>query len=388
MHLHEYQAKKLFARYGIPIPIGYVCSTPYEAEKAASKISNGPWAIKCQIHSSGRAKAGGVAVVHTKKDILTFLEKWRGKHLVTYQTAEIGRPVQKILIEAAIDIKQELYLGIAVDLSSRRVMCMAAAEGGIEIEKLAHDFPGAIHKVIIDPLVGPQPYQARELAFKLELIDKQVNQFVEIFIRLVRLFLELDLVIAEINPLVITQKGDLLCLDAKLATDNNALFRQSELRLMRDFSQEDALESRAALWNLNYVALNGNIGCVANGAGLAMAIIDMIKLYGGDPASFLDVSGAATKNSISEGFKIILSDNKSKGVLVNIFGGIVRCDLIADGIIDAISEVDTNIPVIVRLEGNNAECGIKKLKNSNLNILSSSHLTNAIQKVISAVKGR
>lgn len=359
MNLHEYQAKQLFARYGLPAPVGYACTTPREAEEAASKIGAGPWVVKCQVHAGGRGKAGGVKVVKSKEEIREFAEHWLGKRLVTYQTDANGQPVNQILVEAATDIDKELYLGAVVDRSSRRVVFMASTEGGVEIEKVAEETPHLIHKIAIDPLAGPMPYQGRELAFKLGLEGKQVQQFTKIFMGLATIFLERDLALIEINPLVITKQGDLICLDGKLGADGNALFRQPDLREMRDQSQEDPREAQAAQWELNYVALDGNIGCMVNGAGLAMGTMDIVKLHGGEPANFLDVGGGATKERVTEAFKIILSDDNVKAVLVNIFGGIVRCDLIADGIIGAVAEVGVNVPVVVRLEGNNAELGAK-----------------------------
>ena len=385
MNLHEYQAKQLFARYGMPAPTGYACTTPREAEEAASKIGSGPWVVKCQVHAGGRGKAGGVKVVNSKEDIRAFAEAWLGKRLVTYQTDALGQPVNQILVEAATDIDKELYLGAVVDRSSRRIVFMASTEGGVDIEKVAEETPELIHKMTIDPLAGPQPYQGRELAFKLGLTGKQVSQFAKIFMGLATLFLERDLAMVEINPLVITKQGDLVCLDGKLGADGNALFRQPELREMRDPSQEDERESRAAQWELNYVTMDGNIGCMVNGAGLAMATMDVIQLEGGSPANFLDVGGGATEERVAEAFKIILSDPNVAAVLVNIFGGIVRCDMIAEGIIGAVAEVGVKVPVVVRLEGNNAELGAKKLADSGLNIIAATSLTDAAQQVVAAV---
>ena len=388
MNLHEYQAKQLFARYGLPAPTGYACTTPREAEEAASKIGAGPWVVKCQVHAGGRGKAGGVKVVKSKEDIRAFAENWLGKNLVTYQTDANGQPVNQILVEAATDIDQELYLGAVVDRATRRVVFMASTEGGVEIEKVAEETPHLIHKMALDPLTGPQPYQGRELAFKLGLTGKQVGQFTKIFMGLATLFLERDLAMVEINPLVITKQGDLICLDGKLGADGNALFRQPELREMRDPSQEDPREAHATQWELNYVALDGNIGCMVNGAGLAMGTMDIVKHHGGEPANFLDVGGGATKERVTEAFKIILSDDAVKAVFVNIFGGIVRCDLIADGIIGAVAEVGVNVPVVVRLEGNNAELGAQKLADSGLNIIAATSLTDAAQRVVAAAEGK
>ncbi|WP_413493446.1 ADP-forming succinate--CoA ligase subunit beta [Morganella psychrotolerans] len=385
MNLHEYQAKQLFMRYGLPAPAGYACSTPREAEEAASKIGGGPWVVKCQVHAGGRGKAGGVKLVKTKEEIRAFAEQWLGKRLVTYQTDALGQPVHQILVESATDIAKELYLGAVVDRSSRRVVFMASTEGGVEIETVAHETPELIHKAVIDPLTGPMPYQGRELAFKLGLTGKLVNQFTNVFMGLATLFLERDLAMAEINPLVITSEDQLICLDGKLGVDGNALYRQPELREMHDPSQEDAREAQAAQWELNYVALDGNIGCMVNGAGLAMGTMDIVKLHGGEPANFLDVGGGATKERVTEAFKIILSDENVKAVFVNIFGGIVRCDLIADGIIGAVEDVGVNVPVVVRLEGNNAELGAEKLAKSGLNIIAATSLTDAAERVVAAV---
>lgn len=384
MNLHEYQAKKLFARYGMITPAGYTCTSPHEAEEAASKIGAGPWVVKCQVHAGGRGKAGGVKIVHSKKEIRAFAENWLGKRLVTYQTDANGQPVNHILVESVTDIKQELYLSAVVDCTTHRVVLMASTEGGVEIEKVAEETPYLIHRISLDPLTGPQPYQGRELAFKLDLTGNQVSNFTKIFMGLSNMFLECDLTLVEINPLVITKRGDLVCLDGKLDVDCNALFRQQELREMRDQSQEDPREAYAMQWELNYVSLEGNIGCMVNGAGLAMGTMDMVKHYGGQPANFLDVGGGATKERVTEAFKIILSDHDVKAVFVNIFGGIVRCDLIADGIIGAVTEVHVNVPVVVRLEGLNAELGSKKLTDSGLNIIVETSLTDAAQRVVFA----
>lgn len=324
-------------------------------------------------------------LVKSKDEIRAFAEQWLGKRLVTYQTDALGQPVHQVLVEGATDIAKELYLGAVVDRGSRRVVFMASTEGGVEIEKVAHETPELIHKAVIDPLTGPMPYQGRELAFKLGLTGKLVSQFTKIFMGLATMFLERDLAMAEINPLVITTQDELICLDGKLGIDGNALYRQPELREMHDPSQEDAREAQAAQWELNYVALDGNIGCMVNGAGLAMGTMDIVKLHGGEPANFLDVGGGATKERVTEAFKIILSDENVKAVFVNIFGGIVRCDLIADGIIGAVEEVGVSVPVVVRLEGNNAELGAEKLAKSGLNIIAATSLTDAAKRVVAAV---
>lgn len=388
MNLHEYQGKQLFAEYGLPVSQGIACDTPDEAVAAADKIGGDRWVVKAQVHAGGRGKAGGVKLLDNKDDIRAFAEKWLGKNLVTYQTDEHGQPVSKILVESLTDIDQELYLGAVVDRSSRRIVFMASTEGGVEIEKVAEETPEKILKATIDPLVGAQPYQARELAFKLGLNGEQIKQFTKIFMGLAKLFEDYDLALLEINPLVITDKGDLHCLDAKIGVDGNALYRQPKLRDMHDPSQEDSREADAAKWELNYVALEGNIGCMVNGAGLAMGTMDIIKLSGGRPANFLDVGGGATKERVTEAFKIILSDDNVKAVLVNIFGGIVRCDMIAEGIIGAVKDVGVKVPVVVRLEGNNAELGTKVLADSGLNIIAATSLADAADQVVKAAGGK
>lgn len=388
MNLHEYQGKQLFAEYGLPVSQGIACDTPDEAVAAAEKIGGNSWVVKAQVHAGGRGKAGGVKLVKSTDDIRAFAEQWLGKKLVTFQTDEHGQPVSKILVESLTDIDQELYLGAVVDRGTRRIVFMASTEGGVEIETVAEETPEKILKAEIDPLVGPQPYQGRDLAFQLGLEGKQIGQFAKIFMGLAKLFEDYDLALMEINPLVITPAGDLHCLDAKIGADGNALYRQKELQDMRDPSQEDAREAEAAAWELNYVALEGNIGCMVNGAGLAMGTMDIIKLSGGRPANFLDVGGGATKERVSEAFKIILSDDAVQAVLVNIFGGIVRCDMIAEGIIGAVKEVGVKVPVVVRLEGNNAELGSKALAESGLNIIAASSLADAAEQVVNAAGGK
>ncbi|MGY3946443.1 succinate--CoA ligase subunit beta [Aeromonas allosaccharophila] len=386
MNLHEYQAKQLFAEYGLPVSEGYACATPQEAAEAADKIGGNIWVVKCQVHAGGRGKAGGVKVAKSKDEIRAFAQNWLGKNLVTYQTDANGQPVTKILVESCTDIAKELYLGAVVDRGSRRVVFMASTEGGVDIEKIAHETPHLIHKAAIDPLVGPQAYQARELAFKLGLVGDQIKQFTKIFLGLGQMFLDCDFALLEINPLVITKQGNLHCLDGKINIDANALYRQPKLREMHDPSQDDPREAHAAQWELNYVALDGNIGCMVNGAGLAMGTMDIVNLHGGKPANFLDVGGGATKERVTEAFKIILSDSNVKAVLVNIFGGIVRCDMIAEGIIGAVKEVGVKVPVVVRLEGNNAELGGIKLADSGLNIIAAKSLTDAAQQVVKAAE--
>ena len=388
MNLHEYQGKQLFKEYGLPVSEGYASDTPQGAVEAADRIGGNEWVVKCQVHAGGRGKAGGVKLVKSKDEIRAFAEKWLGKNLVTFQTDENGQPVSKILVESCTDIANELYLGAVVDRGTRRVVFMASTEGGVEIETVAEETPEKILKAEIDPIVGPQPYQAREMAFKLGLQGVQVKQFVQIFLGLAKMFEDLDLALIEINPLVIKEDGNLHCLDAKLGVDSNAMYRQPKLKDMKDPSQEDAREAHAAQWELNYVALNGNVGCMVNGAGLAMGTMDIVNLHGGSPANFLDVGGGATKERVAEAFKIILSDDNVKAVLVNIFGGIVRCDMIAEGIIGAVKEVGVEVPVVVRLEGTNAELGREVLGNSGLDIIAAESLTDAAEKVVAAAEGK
>jgi succinyl-CoA synthetase beta subunit len=387
MNLHEYQGKQLFAEYGLPVSKGYAVDTPQEAAEAADRIGGDTWVVKAQVHAGGRGKAGGVKLVKSKDEIRDFAQLWLGKNMVTYQTDENGQPVSKVYIESCTDIAEELYLGAVVDRSSRRIVFMASTEGGVEIEQVAAETPEKILRAIIDPMTGPQPYQGRELAFQLGLQGEQIKQFVKIFMGLAQMFSDKDLALIEINPLVITDAGNLHCLDAKIGVDSNALYRQPELRAMHDPSQDDEREAHAAQWELNYVALSGNIGCMVNGAGLAMGTMDIVALHGGFPANFLDVGGGATKERVTEAFKIILSDENVKAVLVNIFGGIVRCDLIAEGIIGAVEEVGVEVPVVVRLEGNNAELGRKLMADSGLNIIAANSLADAAQQAVNAAGG-
>lgn len=385
MNLHEYQAKQLFAKYQLPIPKGEVATSVEDAVGVASNLTSSRWVVKAQVHAGGRGKAGGVKLVDNKDDLRSYAQSILGTRLVTYQTDADGQPVNHLLVEEVCDIDRELYLGAVVDRDSRRIVFMASTEGGVEIEKVAHETPEKIHKIEVNPLVGVLPYQCRELAFKLGLNGNQMKQFTSMLINLSKMFQDYDLSLLEINPLVVTKQEDLLCLDGKVNIDDNALYRQPELRTMRDTTQEDERVNHAHDWELNYVPLDGNIGCMVNGAGLAMATMDVVKLHGGDPANFLDVGGGATKERVSEAFKIILSDDKVKGILVNIFGGIVRCDLIADGIIGAVEEAGVEVPVVVRLEGNNAELGAKKLDESGMNIISADGLTDGAKKIVAAV---
>jgi succinyl-CoA synthetase beta subunit len=385
MNLHEYQAKNLFAQYGLPVPMGEIVWNAEEAATAARKIGGNRWVVKAQVHAGGRGKAGGVRIVNTEEEVKQAVKDLLGTRLVTYQTDENGQPINQILIETPSQIDKELYLSAVVDRATQRVVIMASTEGGVDIEKVAHDTPEKILTIIVDPLLGVLPYQCRDLGFDLKLNNEQIKQLTHIVTKLYQLFMEKDLSLVEINPLVITKSGDLLCLDGKINVDDNALYRQPEIREMRDTSQEEERETRAQKWELNYIALDGDIGCMVNGAGLAMATMDLIKLNGGNPANFLDVGGGATKERVTEAFKIILSDKNVKAVLVNIFGGIVRCDLIADGIISAVAEVGIKIPVVVRLVGNNADLGAKKLTESGLNIIAAKSFSDAAKQVVQVV---
>ena len=384
MDLFEYQGKQFFASFDIPVSKGEAVTTVDDAVAAAGRIGQFPVVVKAQVHVGGRGKAGGVKLVNNTAEVEAFAKKWLGKRLVTVQTDEHGQPVSKVYVESCTDIDRELYLGAVIDRSSRRVVFMASTEGGVEIEKVAEETPEKIIRTIIDPFVGAQPYQGREIAFALGLKGDQVRQFTSLFVNLARLFHECDCALLEVNPLVITKAGDVHCLDAKVNIDGNALYRQKRLAAMHDASQEDEREGLAAKFNLNYVALDGNIGCMVNGAGLAMGTMDLVKLHGGKPANFLDVGGGANKESVGEAFKIILSDANVKAVLINIFGGIVSCVTIADGIIGAVTEVGVNVPVVVRFEGNNSKQGSARLAESGLNIIAAKSLVDAAKKVVKA----
>ena len=344
MNLHEYQGKNLFSEYGLPVTQGIAAESAEEAIFAADAIGGDQWMVKVQVHAGGRGKAGGVKLATSKSDIKEFADKWLGQRMITYQTGPGGQPVSRILVEAVTEIAREYYLGAVVDRSTRRLVFMASTEGGVEIEKVARETPEKILKATIDPMTGAQPHQGRELAFKLGLDGSQVKQFVNIFMGLAKMFVEKDLSLLEINPLVLTTDGNMHCLDAKVVVDGNALFRQTKFKEMHDPSQEDPREAQASEWDLNYVALDGSIGCMVNGAGLAMGTMDIVQLNGGSPANFLDVGGGATKERVAEAFKIILSDEKVRAVLINIFGGIVRCDLIAEGVIGAVKDVGAATP--------------------------------------------
>ena len=387
MNLHEYQAKELFRQHGLPVGEGKAAATPDEAAAAARELGGDAWVCKVQVHAGGRGKAGGVKVLDSLDAVRDFAASWLGRRLVTVQTGADGQPVAKIFVERPARIARELYLGAVVDRASRRVVVMASTEGGVEIEQVAAQTPEKIIRASIDPATGAQPFQGRAMAFALGLSGKQVGQFADVFLRLSRLFHECDCSLVEVNPLVVTEDGDVLCLDAKINVDNNALYRQRALAAQRDLSQEDEREAEAGKFGLNYVALDGSIGCMVNGAGLAMGTMDLVKLHGGSPANFLDVGGGATEEAVAEAFKIILSDAGVRAVLINIFGGIVSCKVIAEGIIAAVKQVGVEVPVVVRFEGNNAAAGLAVLAASDLAIATAASLEDAARQAVAAANG-
>ena len=386
MNLHEFQSKRLFAGYKIPVPHGIAVETADEARDAANEMGGGRWVVKAQAHTGGRGKAGGVVVATSVDEVATEAGRMLSNRLVTKQTGEAGLPVSFILVEEPSDIQRELYLSVLVDRETRKILIMASQAGGMNIEEVAEETPEKILIATIDPAAGLQGYQCRQLSFGLGLEGDQIKQFAKLLSGLVTLFEKEDCSLVEINPLIVNGEGNLVALDAKINLDSNALYRHADLLAMRDISQEDAREAAAAEHDLNYITLDGNIGCMVNGAGLAMATMDVVKLHGGLPANFLDVGGGTTASRVAEAFKIILSDDKVKAVLVNIFGGIVRCDLIAEGIITAVKELGLEVPVVVRLEGTNAGKGREMLQSSGLNLIAAAGLTEAAQKVVEAAQ--
>ncbi|MBS0211828.1 MAG: ADP-forming succinate--CoA ligase subunit beta [Proteobacteria bacterium] len=387
MNFHEYQAKELFAEYGIPVPPGRIARTPDEAAAAATALGGTQWVVKAQIHAGGRGKAGGVKLVKTAEAAKEAAAGMLGKGMETYQSGGRALPVDVVLVTEANDILKELYLSVLVDRSAKAVSFIASAEGGVEIEQTARDNPDAIQILEVNFVQGLQPYQCRKMGFALGLGNKQVGQLTKIMLGLYKLFNEKDLSLVELNPLAIVKSGELMALDGKINSDDNADFRQPRLLAMRDVAQEDHTEVLAAQHNLNYVTMDGNIGCMVNGAGLAMATMDVIKLAGGEPANFLDVGGGATKERVTAAFKLILSSDKVRAIFVNIFGGIVRCDMIAEGIIAAVKEVGVQVPVVVRLEGTNVEAGKELLKGSGLAIIPADDINDGAHKAVAAAKG-
>lgn len=385
MNLHEYQSKQLLQRYGVATPVGEVVQSEKAAATATKQIAGDKWVVKAQVHAGGRGKAGGVKLVTSALEAQATAGALLGKHLVTYQNAPDGQPVHRVLVEQTLPIERELYLSMLVDRTLDRVVMVASSAGGMDIEEIASTQPEKILQEVCDPLNGLVDFQARNIAFALGLADGQIGEFTKLAKGLYKLFIENDLALLEINPLVVTTDGSLVALDCKMTVDDNALYRQKALAGLRDWSQDDAKEAEAHHSGLNYIALNGNIGCMVNGAGLAMATMDLIKHHGGMPANFLDVGGGATAETVTKAFKIILADQNVQAILVNIFGGIMRCDIIATGIITAVKEVEMTIPVIVRLEGTNVELGKKMLRESGLNIISAEHLTDAAEQAVKAV---
>ncbi|TVR97610.1 MAG: ADP-forming succinate--CoA ligase subunit beta [Rhodospirillales bacterium] len=386
MNIHEYQAKQLLAQYGVAVPRGGVVYTGPEAELVAKDLGGPVWVVKAQIHAGGRGKGGGVKVVKSVEDVVATAKNMLGMTLVTHQTGPAGKEVKRVYVEEGCDIKRELYMSILIDRATSRITIMASTEGGMDIETVAAKTPEKILKVGIDPAVGIRPFHARKIAFGLGLEGKQIGSCVKFILGMYKAFTSLDASLVEINPLVVTGAGDVIALDAKMNFDDNAMFRHKDVEELRDESEEDPAELEAARHDLNYIRLDGNIGCMVNGAGLAMATMDIIKLYGGDPANFLDVGGGATKDRVTEAFKIILRDPNVEGILVNIFGGIMRCDVIAEGVVAAAREVSLNVPLVVRLEGTNVEIGKRILNESGLPIVSADDLADAAEKVVQAVK--
>ena len=382
MNIHEYQAKHLMAEYGIPVPIGKPVFSTKEVSAAATELGGDRWVVKAQVHAGGRGKAGGVKIVDSQTALEDVTRNLLGTRLVTHQSGADGQPVERLLVEQPCDISRELYLACLVDRGLERIVFIASSEGGMDIEEVAATHPEKILSFSVDPVAGLQGYQCREIGFALGMEAKQIGSLTKIMSGLFRLFVEKDLGLVEINPLVVTKDGALLALDAKINVDDSALYRQPDLESLRDSAQEDPKEHKAQTFGLNYVALDGNIGCMVNGAGLAMATMDLIKLHGGRPANFLDVGGGTTADRVAEALKIILSDDKVKAVLVNIFGGIVRCDLIAEGIIAAVQEIKTTVPIIVRLEGTNVEKGRELLEHSKLKIITATDLTQAAMQAV------
>jgi succinyl-CoA synthetase beta subunit len=386
MNIHEYQAKELLSEYGVSVPKGGVAYTADEAVKAAEALGGSVWVVKAQIHAGGRGKGGGVKVVKSIDDVRSSAQNMIGMNLVTHQTGPEGREVKRVYVEQGCDIARELYLGMLVDRATSRITVMASTEGGMEIEQVAADTPEKILTIAIDPVTGLRSYHAREIAYGLGFEGEQIAKAVVFIDAMYRAFVDLDASIVEINPLVVTGDGDVMALDAKMNFDDNALFRHKDVAELRDEDEEDPMELEAAKHDLNYIKLDGNIGCMVNGAGLAMATMDIIKLYGGDPANFLDVGGGATRERVTTAFKLILSDPNVEGILVNIFGGIMRCDVIAEGVVAAAREISLNVPLVVRLAGTNVELGKKILADSGLPIVSGDTLADAAENIVKVVK--
>ncbi|MBT2642631.1 MULTISPECIES: ADP-forming succinate--CoA ligase subunit beta [Bacillaceae] len=386
MNVHEYQGKEILRKYGVKVPNGKVAFTVDEAVEAAKELGSSVVVVKAQIHAGGRGKAGGVKVAKNLDEVRTYASEILGKTLVTHQTGPEGKEVKRLLIEEGCDIKKEYYVGLVLDRATSRVVLMASEEGGTEIEEVAEATPEKIFKEEIDPVLGLMPYQARRIAFNINIPKELVNQAVKFMMGLYNAYVEKDCSIAEINPLVVTGDGQVMALDAKLNFDSNALYRQKDILEYRDLEEEDPKEIEASKYDLSYISLDGNIGCMVNGAGLAMATMDIVKHYGGDPANFLDVGGGATAEKVTEAFKIILSDPNVKGIFVNIFGGIMKCDVIATGVVEAAKQVGLEVPLVVRLEGTNVDLGKQILNESGLNIIAAESMADGAEKIVSLVK--
>jgi succinyl-CoA synthetase beta subunit len=386
MNVHEYQGKQILKQYGVVVPNGHVAFTPDEAVEAAKKLGGDLWVVKAQIHAGGRGKAGGVKLARSLEEVRQHAESLLGKKLVTHQTGPEGKEVKRLLIEEGLPIEKEYYVGVVIDRSTGRVVMMASEEGGTEIEEVAAKTPEKIFKEVIDPAVGMLPFQARRMAYNINIPQDKVNLAVKFMLGLYKAFVEKDCSLAEINPLITTKDGRVMALDAKLNFDSNALFRHKDILELRDLDEEDPKEVEASKFDLNYIALDGNIGCMVNGAGLAMATMDIIKFFGGEPANFLDVGGGATEEKVREAFKIILSDPNVKGIFVNIFGGIMKCDVIATGVVEAAKQIGLDRPLVVRLEGTNVELGKKILEESGLNIVAADSMADGAKKIVELVK--
>ncbi|WP_027414582.1 ADP-forming succinate--CoA ligase subunit beta [Aneurinibacillus terranovensis] len=386
MNIHEYQGKEILKQYGVAVPNGKVAFTVDEAVEAAKTLNSNVYVVKAQIHAGGRGKAGGVKIAKNLDEVRTYAQELLGKVLVTHQTGPEGKEVKRLLIEEGCDIKKEYYVGLVVDRKTNRVVMMASEEGGTEIEEVAEKTPEKIFKEVVDPAVGLQAFQARNLAFSINIPKKLINKAAKFMTALYQAFVDKDCSIAEINPLVVTGDGNVMALDAKLNFDSNALYRHPEILELRDLDEEDPKEIEASKYDLNYIALEGNIGCMVNGAGLAMATMDIIKHYGGDPANFLDVGGGATAEKVTAAFKLILSDENVKGIFINIFGGIMKCDVIASGVVEAARQVKLDRPLVVRLEGTNVELGKQILRGSGLNLVAAESMADGAQKIVSLVK--
>jgi succinyl-CoA synthetase beta subunit len=388
MNIHEFQAKEVLKRFGVPVPRGIVCTTPEEAKRAAVELGGGVCVVKAQIHAGGRGKGGGVKVVKSPEDAAAAAQAMLGKNLVTHQTGPEGRQVRRVLVEQGLNIARELYLALVLDRAQSRITVICSSEGGVEIEEVAEKHPEKILKEAIDPVIGLAPFQCRALAFALGIAPELAGKMTAVMQGLYRVFIECDASLAEINPLIVTADGQVMALDAKMNFDSNAFFRQKEIVALRDLDEEDAREVEASKYDLSYISLDGNIACMVNGAGLAMATMDIIKLYGGEPANFLDVGGGADKEKVAQAFKILLADARVRGVLINIFGGIMRCDVLAQGVVEAARELSVKVPLVVRMQGTNVGIGRKILADSGLAIISAETMAEAAEKIVSEVRGK